>query len=253
MVDVGAVGVHQEIRARLYAARAATDRIDALIASGELNPAAGAGLRRLYLSRIADLTAGARADLCPDRGTADAGSRDAGVGAGGVGAGSVGSGAPEATLVDPATWRAALDVLQAERQALASTAAPVHDPAAASELGDPVVVERDRRVAALQQAALRLDADEHRRLSPDSRAALHALVEDRLAMLRGTSAVLGVPAVSVTAAAPSSSGGGGRTRTCWQPNDRHWPAWTTSCRRRPRPAGTAASAEDASLVGATTR
>ena len=255
MVDVGAVGVHQEIRARLYAARAATDRIDALIASGELNPAAGAGLRRLYLSRIADLTAGARATRVPDRGTADAGSRDAGVGAGGVGAGSVGSGAPDATPVDPATWRAALDVLQAERQALASTAAPVHDPAAASEPGDPAVVERDRRVAALQQAALRLDADEHRRLSPDSRAALHALVEDRLAMLRGTdSAVLGVPAVSVTAAAPSSSGLWraiadvlATERQALAGLDDELSAQTRDRLDRDD------SAEDASLVGATTR
>ena len=152
LVDVGAAAVHQEIRARLQAAETAVARIDELTASGQLTDEASANLRRLYLARIADLTAGAEI-AGEERSTERA---------------------------DPATWRAALDVLRIERRALSR---PVSAGSAPVEQSEVARAERDLRVGALREALDGLDNGSHSELSNKDRDALRGLVNDRIAVL----------------------------------------------------------------------
>jgi predicted MFS family arabinose efflux permease len=152
LVDTGAAAVHQEIRARLQAATAATDRIDALVASGELTPAAGDHLRHLYLARIAYLTAGAETT-----GQHDAGER-----------------------ANPAMWGAVLEALRVERHALAA-AVPVTDPSAGPiELAR---AERDSRVNALGEALASVDGNANAALSAADRDTLRELITTRMQTL----------------------------------------------------------------------
>jgi hypothetical protein len=156
LVATGAAAVHQEIRIRLLAANAATERIDELARSGALSPASAQNLRRLYRARLSDLTAGdAQVNQGEDGGTPDE---------------------PRA-----ATWRAVLDALHSERQALAAVA-PLSDG------GDPLVrarAERDQRVAALRAAAGRVSGERHQRMPDQDRAALQSLIADRISYLQG--------------------------------------------------------------------
>ena len=154
LVEVGAAAVHQEVRARLQAASAARVRIDALVAEGALHPDAAEGLRRLYDSRIADLTDGAGT-------TADKQSPAA---------------------ASPALWRAALELLQVERRTLTS------EPSTPAASGVHAVrAERDRRVAALQEARAALDAaDRDPELSEEDATILRRVVDERLAALTVT-------------------------------------------------------------------
>jgi hypothetical protein len=149
LVDTGATAVHEEIRARLHGAQAALARIDVLTGNGHLGAACAANLRCLYLARVADLTAGA------DR----ASERDG------------------AERPNPATWRAALDLLRVERLILTSAAlvgASVSDPVARAR------AERDLRVDALHAAMSSLDGLDHSDLSERDRSALRDLITDRV-------------------------------------------------------------------------
>ena len=155
LVDVGAAAVHQEIRARLQAATAALARIDQLSASGELTEGAASNLRRLYESRVCDLTAGAQRME--------------------AGQGPVGA--------NPAMWRGALDVLRVERHALIESAPAGGD----SVDSDPFVrarAERDRRVEALREALDSLEAGPHDPpLSDEDRSVLRDLILERITSL----------------------------------------------------------------------
>jgi EmrB/QacA subfamily drug resistance transporter len=157
LVDIGAAGVHQEIRARLRAAASATARIDALTASGQLSTAASDHLHRLYRARIANLTAGAEtaaADNTSER-------------------------------ANPAMWQAALDLLRVERLALAQSIA-------LGDLGlDPLEqarAERDHRTSALHVALASLDNAQHNDLSEADRSTLRDLITDRVHALTTTHA-----------------------------------------------------------------
>jgi len=159
LVATGAAAVQQEIRARLHAATAATERIAALADSGQLTPAAAEHLRRLYRNRIAELTAGATA-------TTRAASADG-------------------DRPDPATWRAVLDLLRAER---AHLTAPADQPEPAPAI-DRARRERDRRLAALHDALARLnDPGSSNGLTEPDRGALRAVITDRIHTLSGLEA-----------------------------------------------------------------
>ncbi|MCU1588238.1 MAG: drug resistance transporter, EmrB/QacA subfamily [Frankiales bacterium] len=147
LVPIGAAAVQQEMRARVSAATAATQRIDELTASGALTRGVAESLRVLYLARIAELTAGARRSTSgPDEPHAE-------------------------------TWRAVLVLLRSERAALTASAAPT------AEGSDRLAGERQRRVTALEQAVATLDGGGHAGLPEPDRAALRDLVTGRIARL----------------------------------------------------------------------
>ncbi|MCW2786949.1 MAG: drug resistance transporter, EmrB/QacA subfamily [Marmoricola sp.] len=158
LVDTGAVAVHQEIRARLMAATAAVARLDELTASGELTPEVADKLGRLYRARISDLTAGA--DFAGDETSAE--------------------------RPNPATWRAVLDLLRVEREALRSG---TRRAAIGSDPAEQARAEREVRISALQQALSTLDSEAHRDLSPADRESLYSLLQDRIRSLSGDPAV----------------------------------------------------------------
>jgi len=169
LVPTGAAAVQQEIRARLQAATAATDRIDALAASGKLTAEAAGNLRRLYLARLTELTAGAT-----------------------VAGAATGDDQPRA-----ATWRAVLELMRRERVALAGTS-PVDQDASPV---DHFSAERDRRVMALQAVLSELDADTHADLPPQDGAALRELVTGRIdRLVTINTADLGLPPLDEPAA-----------------------------------------------------
>ena len=151
-VQTGAAEVQQEIRARLQAASAALDRIAALAASGELTQTAADTLRKVYLARLSELTAGAKM------------------------VGGVGEEQPK-----PATWRAVLEVMRAERAALVGSAPP--DVAEATSPADPARAEVDRRVAALRAALGTLESEPPQGLSPEDQAGLRELITSRIESL----------------------------------------------------------------------
>jgi hypothetical protein len=165
LVDCGASAVHQEIRARLSAAQSAIARIDVLAGSGHLSAAGATDLRRLYLARVADLTAGA--DRTSERDGAE--------------------------RPNPATWRAALDLLRVERLALTS-AAP--DQASASDPLARARAERDHRVDALRAALSSLDGLDHADLFERERDALRDLITDRVNSLSAQDSTVIDPAAA---------------------------------------------------------
>jgi EmrB/QacA subfamily drug resistance transporter len=162
LVDCGAVAVHQEVRARLRAATAALARIDELLAEGRLTGPAGAHLRRLYRARLADLTAGA--DLTGEDRTAE--------------------------KANPATWRAALDLLRIERRALAQGS--VADQSQVEPVGR-ARAERDVRVRALQEALAVIEGGGHPDVSPEDRESLRDLLTDRIQSLSSHGASVADP------------------------------------------------------------
>ena len=157
MVPTGLAAIGEEIRARREAAASAIARIDDLDAAGELPAPAADQLRRLYSARIADLAAAGRR-----RDSADPG--------------------------DAQTWRALLDLLRTEREALTSRI-PADGPATPIEEAS---AERDRRVTALQSVLARLDGEPG--LDGDRREMIRQVVTDRINMLNAVdSEMLGVP------------------------------------------------------------
>lgn len=147
LVPVGAAAVQQEIRARMQAATAATERIDELAATGALSSAAAQDLRRLYLARLEELTAGA------------------------------GRRAPDHDEHHPESWRAVIELMQTERAALMAGG---DAPSPGSPPIDRFQAERGRRVAALQTALSQLDSTPRAGMPEADRQALRNLVEGRL-------------------------------------------------------------------------
>ncbi|MCW2542713.1 MAG: drug resistance transporter, EmrB/QacA subfamily [Frankiales bacterium] len=150
LVPVGAAAVQQEIRARLHAATAATERIDELAATGALTPAAADNLRLLYQARLAALTDGTRRrGLTEDE-------------------------------PHPESWRAVVDLMRTERAALMADNDAL--PSGTSPI-DRFEAERLRRVAALQTALSELDSSPRPSMPAGDRAALRALVTGRIERL----------------------------------------------------------------------
>jgi EmrB/QacA subfamily drug resistance transporter len=158
MVRTAAAEVLEEAQARIAAARTALDRLDDIAARDGLDSAQAEPLRQLFGGRIAYLCEQAR--LASD----------------------------EPPSLSPRMWGLALQVLQADRQALADPADPVDVPATgAHAVRRRLDRETAARLRAARAALLRLDELAPHSGVPDEQvAALRTLFESRIARIAAT-------------------------------------------------------------------